>query len=622
MLNVLNQKQKQKQKQKLPQLDNDLMAQILSFCDASNLLLLLEASFKFFSTSIRHNISTRDSLSFSFLLKKFPNTIRNNPRQDRAIIRLLQILLPQQPQQPQQPTTTTQTIQKNNNNHLKYVEFSNLRNMTGRGWLPRLSNTNDVMTLTLDTLNLSGCHSLDPDTLCTYLNECRTSLRHLNLQGCMRVGSLVVDAIATKHQQLRSLWLGECSQKVKDYYIHCLLSNLRYLKHLDLQGLKHITDLEGEFMSLLPDSIQSVNFSACKRLRLRLSGGLVEALGPIIIQTHMNNTTNTTDWQDAPISRHKLLHIVLDGIGSPRQGLSCGILTYFALGRCLREIHLAGCEQVQDWEVQALAMTCGKTLTCFQMRACTIGNPSLEALAAHCKVLAECDVSACFQIDDRGILALCCESSSSSSQTTTTLPSSLKALKVASLPNLTNLSVTAMTNLKSLHVLDIHDCPNVTASALCSTILSLPKIIDVNAKGIADECVSFSTLLRRSQEHVPLGLRFVNHRLFPSHTHTSNSNNNNSSFCCSVRAHSQRLNASAPLQSMFHCTDCQLLPAFDRGMCGSCAASCHKGHRTFVGSWTRFYCDCPFGGVAAGNNQCRAVFPAGISELEHAVVST
>lgn len=32
---------------------------------------------------------------------------------------------------------------------------------------------------------------------------------------------------------------------------------------------------------------------------------------------------------------------------------------------------------------------------------------------------------------------------------------------------------------------------------------------------------------------------------------------------------------------------------------------CHKAHETFLGSWTRFYCDCPFG---VASNQCAAIF--------------
>jgi hypothetical protein len=558
----------------IPRLDHDLIAQILSFCDAASLLLLLEGSCKFFTIPVSHTLSVRPSVCLSFLLKLIPNSINNDPRQQEAIIQLLRLI--------------------RDNRNFKYLECSNLRNVTGQEWLPRMKR------FPIQNLDLSGCSSLDSDTLCQFLRECKASLRHLSLQGCIRIGPAVVDVIAEKHTQLLSLWLGGCSQAIGNRTIRPLLQTLQHLKHLDLQALKNITDLSGEFMRLLPASIQSLNFSSCKQLRL---GGM-EALEAIQVYTNHGNQQRGWNWNNAPRSRHQLRHIVLDTIGTPRIGLCRGILTYFALGRTLREVHLAGCEHVQDWEVEALAVTCAQTLTCFQMRASRIGNPALDALATHCKVLAEVDVSACFRVDDKGILALC-----ESRQVISVAGDKrrrdhpiLKALKVASLPGLTDRAVAAIANLEALHMLDIHDCPNVTSTALSKTIRRLPHIVDVNAKDIADECVSLPTLLRR-HPNLPPGLRFLNQRIFSSPPTTTCTGRRHS--CCTVRTHSQRLNKSAPLQTMLHCIDCQLLPAFDRGMCACCASKCHKGHDTFVGSWTRFYCDCPF---AVAGNRCQAIF--------------
>lgn len=465
--------------------------------------------------------------------------------------------------------------------------------MTGRGWL---SNFRQVE---LQTLNLSGCSAIDPDVLSAYLGECRSSLRHLNLHGCVRAGHSVVQAIARRHKNLVTLVLGGCSQTIRDSILVTeLFPALKILKHLDLEALNHISDSYGLFMNALPASLESLNLSSCKKLRLR---GLV-ATGAV--QTYINNIDNTAEaWRNAPTSKHKLQHVILDAIGSPRLGLCPGILTYFALGRSLREVHLAGCENVHDWEIEALAISCSKTLTCFQMRASCIGSPALMALAKHCEVLAECDVSACFGIGDEGILALC-ESRRVfrvEGNKKRGMQSCLKALHVASIPNLTDLAVAAMANLESLLVLDIHDCPKITAAALCKMVLRLPHAIDVNAKGVAGESISLSTLLR-GHANTPPGLRFVNQRVFRKVNLSTLRNS-----CCSVRLHSQRLNSSVPMQIMIHCVDCNLLPKFDRGICSCCASTCHEGHKTFVGSWTRFYCDCPF---SATENQCQAIFPA------------
>lgn len=220
--------------------------------------------------------------------------------------------------------------------------------------------------------------------------------------------------------------------------------------------------------------------------------------------------TYRSSWSTAPLSSHRLQHIVLDALGNPRRGLHPCTLTYFALGRCLREVHLAGCEQVMDWEVQALAETCGQTLTVFQMRATRIGDDALIAMATFCTVLADCDVSACFRIGDAGVMALCRnETSFGDGYNPKRLcrRSVLKSLKIGSLPLITNRAISEMSLLSALHVLDIRDCPQVSSTVLCQSILQLPRIIDVNAKGIAEGQESFSRLLMQSPGF-PQGLEF------------------------------------------------------------------------------------------------------------------
>jgi hypothetical protein len=548
----------------LTHFDSDMIVQILSFCDVSDLLQVL-ASAKFVQPSVVCSLSTRTSLSISCLRKTTPNKINKDPRQQSAVVRLIKFL---------------QHI-----NVLKQIEFAGLRNLSGHEWLPCLKDQ-----VALQSLNLSGCSSLEPELLRDYLIHCLASLRHLNLHGCIRVGGNEVMAIGRYQRDLQSLSLGGCSQTIKSPHITYLLHHLRQLKHLDLQALKHITD---PLLQTLPESICSIDFSSCERLRL----GRQEWLE--VLQMHRNHQS----WNTAPLSRHRLQYIILDALGSPRRGLYPCTLTYFALGRCLREVHLAGCEQVLDWEIEVLAEACGQTLTVFQMRATRIGNDALIALATYCTVLAECDVSACFQVSDEGIVALCQNESSFRDETNPKRlcrRSTLRSLKIGSLPLLTNMAVSAIARLEALLVLDIRDCPQVTSTVLCQTILQLPQIIDVNAKGIADGHVSFSRLLRQSIG-IPIGLKFVNQR--PVSSSSSNSTQHYS--CCSVRNRSQRLDAAVPLQYMYHCIDCGLLPSLSRGICACCVTKCHKEHRTFLGSWTRFYCDCPFG---IADNQCTAMF--------------
>jgi hypothetical protein len=71
---------------------------------------------------------------------------------------------------------------------------------------------------------------------------------------------------------------------------------------------------------------------------------------------------------------------------------------------------------------------------------------------------------------------------------------------------------------------------------------------------------------------------------------------------CAARQHSQRLKASQGVspQQMWHCADCELVPRRNRGMCFACASSCHRGHEIYLGSLTRFYCDCAYGFSSSG----------------------
>ena len=67
---------------------------------------------------------------------------------------------------------------------------------------------------------------------------------------------------------------------------------------------------------------------------------------------------------------------------------------------------------------------------------------------------------------------------------------------------------------------------------------------------------------------------------------------------CIARENAQQTSGPgiSPPTMMMHCITCDSIPARNhRGMCVTCAATCHKGHETYVGSWSRFYFSCGFG---------------------------
>jgi hypothetical protein len=577
-----------------PRLDKALLSHILSFCEATQLLDLLDVS-PSFETAVRWTLCSSKALHLSCLVTKFSNRIQSkhvrNDQED-ATTRLLRFLS-------NMPS-----------NQVRHLELSNLRWLTGFRWVNSLEACS---SLSLTSLNLSGCANLEPRMLINLIQDtCLDNLKHLNLQQCSRVGIEVVSTISVNLRHLHSLLLGGCSPAIDTATVRVILSNLRCLKHLDFSGLKHITDHDHVFLRRLPDTLQSLELASCEGLQL---GGLDAHNLALVVNQPTLQRANPPPAASTETSRLKLTKIDFNSIGTPRRGLAPGALSYFAMGKCLRQVSLNGCEQVDDREISVLAVHCSTTLESLELRACQIGNRALIALATHCDSLVELDVSACFRVNDIGILALC----NSRGRQGVAIPagderqkrqrggsgSILKVLKLANLATLSDPSILAMASLEHLLVLDVKDCPNITSAALFQTIPRLRNLIDLDARGIRDSTPSLPTLLRRQVDQIPKTLRFVNHKLlFPPKKDHPPINAGNTR-CCSVSIHSQRLtrSESVPLQAWMHCVDCELIPAYNRGICTACVSTCHNGHNTFLGSWTRFYCDCPF----SGSFECQAL---------------
>ena len=284
--------------------DEGLWIHILSFCSISDLLQLLYSAKKFVP-HVQRSLSSRSSLTLSNLLQRLPNYIGHNNqkkgRQQRAVFKLIKLV--------------------ENRHILKHVEVSSLRNLTGREWLPCL-----LHQTSLQSLNLSGCAFLETDLLIDFLTNCITpNLRQLNLSGCVRVGRSVISAIAQHQSNLESLWLGGCSQTIKNPNIALLLRNLCKLKHLSLQALKNIKD---PLLGMLPESICSLDLSSCEQLRLfSQEGAAILHMHATMLSEHQYNRPT---WNNSITSRHRLRHLALDNVGTPRRGLCPGVLTFWA----------------------------------------------------------------------------------------------------------------------------------------------------------------------------------------------------------------------------------------------------------------------------------------------------
>lgn len=587
-----------------------LLARVLSFCDASDFISVLQASRRSFSNALGVYLGNASSLSLSFLLRKYPNVLNNNDHQEVPLQTLMDLL---------------RSSSGNGSKALKHLELANLRGVTGRGWFRQLSS------FPLVTLDLSNNVRLDGNLLLQFLNESPPTLRHLHLTGCSQVTPAILQPLRTeRHAGLLSLSIGSCSQSIRTEFIFSLLRNLRELQHLNLQGLNRIKDRvsadEGAdtLLDLLPDSLKSINLTGLRLVTFVCKDGndihewTVQRINEL--ETAFDQVQNGERqgeqlrqdideyiWKDAPQFRIRMENLVLDGMVN----LSLAPLALLLLGRQLREVHLAGCVGISNWGVYALAYNCRQTLTCFQMRGGNIGRGGLVALARYCEVLGEVDVSACMNVDDAAVVEfcrLCCRPRTNITEDD--LPSlqrtkrrrlgesssRLKVLRVAGLTSLTDTSLEAISSLDSLLILDVHDCPNLTPSSTHKAVRSLQRLVELNARDIANSSPTLAKLLR-TDPLVPKCLKIVNQRVFINIR-------DDHQRCCSIRSQSQRLNAAVPLQSMYHCVDCGLIPSVDRGVCAECVVKCHRGHKTFLGSYTRFYCDCPFGA-----NSCQAIFP-------------
>ena len=555
---------------------------------------------------------------------------------------------------------------RNNKKHygnakIERIEFAGLRHIVGGhgNWLSRLFASDSLRKL--HSIDFSGCAMLDPRMLhaaLTHLDgsqqeqEEQQPILYLNFQGCYRIDAQIVNAIADSpiFQNLQSLGLGGCSQSIADESVYRIITKLRKLRFLDLSGLKRITEHCCQSFQLVPSTLESLELAGCELLRFtclkqwssrylpRLAanhGGNENRDGNIPHNRNNNNNNNSNGvdvnrltakfWeanQHLMTADHypaaactplkNLTRINFNGMGTPRRGLCEGALPYFALRSMgsLREVYLSGCEQVQDWEIEVLARVCAQSLTCLEMRACCIGDDAVRAVGLYCTNLSDVDFSACFQVTDQGILSFSqyqgtthdahSSNVNPASRKRSLQRSTVRSLKIAALPQLTNKSVEAIAALESLIVLDISNCPMVTPDALSETVKELPSLVELDAKGIGKWSSSVAALYSYDDE--PRYLRFVNGRPFHANKQTCNAGS-----CfeqCIVRQHSKRLNYTqgVPLQPMYHCVDCKLIPSLNRGMCHACSVHCHKDHAVFVGSFTRFYCDCPFG--IAGKLQC------------------
>ena len=559
----------------------------------------------FSPSSTRTYLRSLTSIQLSYLLKRYPNRFTDDCGQENAVASIIDVVISNEPAQ-SQPGQRKPHM-------LRHLELSNLRNVHFKrgeqtfrsSWLYGLS------MIPIVSLDLTNSSRLDEDFAVDYLDRCPTTLRHLNLLGCVRIGPRTIRSISERHTALESLSLGCCSQNIRDDSIQMLLRRCTSLRHIDFQGLAHLRKLA---LRDLPSSIKSLNLSGCEQCLIWIDLAFALEFNEHTLPWDEDNWDNEeirrqrySYWRSKQLTlpyRLQYLYLNSTGSASPNHSYIGVSLAQVSFGMALREVHLAGCD-VSDWDVDALAFNCQETLTVFQMRAGSFSNTGLSILVQKCRKLSEIDVCACDGLSDAGIVAAFSnhhgqddDVPDSKRQKLESLPS-LRVLRLAGIHNLTDKSLDAISHLKSLRILSVSS-PKISSKAVADTVKLLPQLIEIDAKDIALD-KSLPRMLRECPA-TPSTLQVVNQRSFSRPSDEPKCELG--LWCCTARTQSQRLSSSVCLRPMYHCRTCDLIPQVDRGTCGTCIKTCHKGHDTFLGAFTRYYCDCAFD--CTPDNSCKA----------------
>lgn len=575
---------------KLPE---DTMVMICSFCDLID-TLALRCSCNFFRFSSLHEIKQRRALSFSSFIQTSSRENSSKKQQDynrmdtsyrlsrdwqgMCVNKMLNDALDDEGSQ--RPC---------NYQRLDFCNMSHIKSLS-------LSCFHFDKLVSLD---LSFCSRLDPDSLMKVIVESEGSttlsaplpLKELYLSGCRRIKGEHISRLVQVFTKIEVLHISGCSQTIDDDCVENIVSNLKELHSLDLEGFKRISDRSSSAIFLHAKNLRHLNVDQCEGLQWTffdpLAISLSQLLNSEITSGDIVNAFRTSRSEVA--SRFSSLRDSLNFCSfqlevanvsfgpSTRGGLLPYRLASLAISSFwhLRELNVSG-SRIVDTDIEIVMLVCKNSLKSLEMNCCSrVADGSLQYISLYGENLVSLDVSACFALSDYGFakLASC---------------SQLHSLKASSLGNVTDESVSHLQRLRKLIRLDLHDCSLISQSCIKRLLQELPNLIDIDVRNI-----------NRSGHKITLkdkeNLSIFNGRKCGAVTDDATWN---LCHCCSVRQTSQRVMAQqgARPRKMYHCQECQLLPKFNRGMCVACAAHCHKDHRgVYFGAVTFFYCDCAFG---------------------------
>ena len=447
----------------------------------------------------------------------------------------------------------------------------------------------------LKVVDFTNCKSLMTCSL-SLLENSDSMIEELYLDGCKRISAEEIARLTKVLHRLRVLHLGGCSQLLNDATVEAICRNLPHLESIDLMGLNKITDRSVQAIFFHLKNLKYLNIDYCERIRLEYLSQqfiLMEALfetgtaEEIVDRIHNGDNGSFQGFlQNDEIGKIivcKGLQVANLSFGSSLRGgcpaYSLAYLSLSTLGQ-LKEVNVSSSSKIVDDDIKILLLTCGNALVSLEMRCCdNLTDESLSYIGKYGRKLTILDISACFKISNQGIenVSKC---------------STLTSLKLSSNSLITDIGTIYLGNLKNLLVLDLKNCANITSYAIGIVIHNCKHLVELDVRNTGFAASEFSNL--QMKQHI----NFFNGKRCCRPIASK----------CSFKETSMRHAAKDGIRTrrMYHCTECNLLPKYGRGICLSCIEKCHSNHEgIFLGSMTYFYCDCPF--LFASGSTCLCI---------------